>query len=168
MNQKRNSLSKMYPFHCYKIINIYNMWFWNNARLLVFLSRQQPESPEHISSTEESVSSFTSASSLPLLRRDRPHVYESTLTLQRMSSLLTDGENQSREEEDEEEEDSRTPSSTDDLLYCPEVTVTLDGATDPIFPSNSNKDALVELVLSAEGKLNVGFYLHRHAEAVKR
>lgn len=123
----------------------------------MFLSQQQPESPEHSSSSEdlsyESVSSFTSASSLPLLRRDRPYVYESTLTLQRISSLLTDGENQSREEEDEEEEDSRAPSSADALPDCPELTVTLDGATAPIFLSNLNKDALAELVLSAEGKL---------------
>ncbi|XP_044022121.1 uncharacterized protein LOC122861577 isoform X2 [Siniperca chuatsi] len=105
----------------------------------------QPEPPEHISSSEdlnsESVFSFTSASSLPLLRRDRPYVYESTMTLQRISSLLTDGENQSREEEDEE--DSRTPSSNDGFPDCPELTVTLDGATAPISLSNLNKDALV-------------------------
>lgn len=129
----------------------------------MFLSQQQLESPEHISSSEdlsyESVSSFTSASSLPLLRRDRPYVYESTLTLQRISSLLTDGENQSREEEDEEE-DSRAPSSADALPDCPELTVTLDGTTAPIFLSNLNKDTLAELVLSADGKLCVGLYLH--------
>ncbi|XP_070834668.1 uncharacterized protein [Chaetodon trifascialis] len=116
-------------------------------------SQQQPETPEHISSSEEhseSVSSFTSASSWPLLRRDRPYVYESTVTLQRISSLLTDGGNHSREEEDDEE-DSRTPSSIDFLPDCPELTVTLDGATDPIFLSNLNKGALVELVLSADG-----------------
>nr|XP_033498259.1 protein ELYS-like isoform X2 [Epinephelus lanceolatus] len=77
----------------------------------------EPESQEHISSSEdlssEYVSSFTSASSLPRLRR-HPYVYESTVTLQRISSLLNDGENQSREEEEEEEEDdkeSRSPSS---------------------------------------------------------
>ncbi|XP_041810446.1 protein ELYS-like [Chelmon rostratus] len=111
--------------------------------------RNQPESPEHMSSSEDdSVSSFTSASSLPLLRRDRPYVYESTLTLQRISSLLTDGESHGREEEDEE--DSRTPSSTDALPDCPEVMLTLDGATDPIFFSTLNKGTLVELVLSAE------------------
>ncbi|KAM7375832.1 hypothetical protein PAMP_005599 [Pampus punctatissimus] len=120
---------------------------------------QQPETPEHMSSSvsppgeelsSKSGTSFTSASSLPLLRRDRPHVYQSTLTLQRMSSLLTDGENQSREEEEEEEEDSRTPSSVDVLLDCPEATVTLDGATDPISLSNLDKDILVELMLSGE------------------
>ncbi|KAM7403022.1 hypothetical protein PAMA_003784 [Pampus argenteus] len=121
---------------------------------------QQPETPEHMSSSvsplgeelsSQSGSSFTSASSWPLLRRDRPHVYQSTLTLQRMSSLLTDGENQSREEEEEEEEeDSRTNSSVDVLLDCPEATVTLDGATDPISLSNLDKDILVELMLSGE------------------
>lgn len=128
--------------------------------MCVFLSQQQPK---HISSSvdlsSESVSSFTSASSLPLLRRDRLYVYESTLTLQRISSLLTDGENQSREEEDEDK-DSRSPSSTDALPGCPEQTVTLGGSTDPIFFSNLKKDALVELVLSAEGEPCVGLYLH--------
>ncbi|XP_051252076.1 uncharacterized protein LOC127361465 isoform X2 [Dicentrarchus labrax] len=115
--------------------------------------QNQPESPDHISSSEdlspESVSSFTSASSLPLLRRERPYLYESTLTLQRISYLLTDGEDQSREEEDEEE-DSRTPSSVDHFPDCPELPATLDGATEPIFLSNLNKDTLVELMLSAE------------------
>lgn len=139
----------------------------------MFLSQQQPESPQHVSSSSEnpnseSVSSFTSASSVPpLLRRDCPHVYDSTLTLQRISSFLTDGENQSGEDE---EEDSRTPSSADDLPDCPEPTGTPDGATDPVFFCNLNKDALEELVLSAEGKLCVGFSLahHPHSEAVRR
>lgn len=86
-------------------------------------------------------------------------MYESTLTLQRISSLLTDGENQSREEEDEDKE-SGTPSSTDACPDCPEQTGMLDGAADPIFFRNFSKDALVELVLSAEGKLCVGMHLH--------
>ncbi|XP_031703046.1 uncharacterized protein LOC116383392 [Anarrhichthys ocellatus] len=105
----------------------------------------QPESPEHISSfrdlSSQSVSSITSASCLPLLRQDHPYVYERTLTLQRISSVLTDGENQSGEEEEVEEE-STTPSSVDAL--------TLDGATYPIFVSNLNKDIVVELVVSAD------------------
>ncbi|XP_042244671.1 uncharacterized protein LOC121881098 [Thunnus maccoyii] len=125
----------------------------------------QSETPEYISSSEsplvedlssESVSSFTSASSLPLLRQDRPYVYQSTLTLQRISSLLTDGENQSREEEEEEEgeeEESRAPSSSDVLIDCPEPTVTLDGTTDLNSLSNLNKDSLVELMLSGEEKM---------------
>lgn len=129
--------------------------------LWVFLSQQQPEPSEQISSSEdlssESVSSFTSASSLPLLRLDCAYVYKSTLTLQRMSSLLNDRENHSWEEEDEE--DRRTPSSIEAFPDCAELTVTLDGTTTPIFLSNLNKDALVELVLSAEGKLCFGFYL---------
>ncbi|XP_034715046.1 protein ELYS-like [Etheostoma cragini] len=117
----------------------------------------QPESPKHISSSEdlssESVSCFTSASSLPLLRRDRPYVYKSTLTLQRISSFLSDGENQSREEEEEEEEEeSRTPSSVagDAFPDCLERTMTLDGGTDHFFLGNLNNDVLVELVLSSE------------------
>lgn len=129
----------------------------------MFLPQQQPESPQLISSSEdlrsESASSFTSASSLFLLSRGRPYVYESTLTLQRISSLLTDGDSQSREEEDEEE-DSRTPSSSDALPDCSELKATLDGSTDPIFLSNLNKEALVELVGSVKGKLCVGFHLH--------
>ncbi|XP_033498258.2 uncharacterized protein LOC117266931 isoform X1 [Epinephelus lanceolatus] len=116
----------------------------------------EPESQEHISSSEdlssEYVSSFTSASSLPRLRR-HPYVYESTVTLQRISSLLNDGENQSREEEEEEEEDdkeSRSPSSAGALSDCLEPAGTLDGATDPVYLSNLKKDILVEPVLSAE------------------
>ncbi|XP_037652248.1 uncharacterized protein LOC119504273 isoform X3 [Sebastes umbrosus] len=118
---------------------------------------QQPESPEHISSSEdlssESVPSFTLASSLPLLRQDRPHVYESTLTLQRISSFLTDGENQSREEEEE----SRTPSSVEALPDCPELTMTLDGATDLVFLSNSAEEGEedVKTVFSSEDFLSV-------------
>ncbi|XP_027130721.1 uncharacterized protein LOC109142542 isoform X2 [Larimichthys crocea] len=112
------------------------------------VQNQQPEPPQHISSSEdlrsESVSSFTSASSLFLLSQDCPYVYESTLTLQRISSFLTDGESQSREEEDEE--NSRTPSSSDAMPDCSELKETLDGTTDPIFLSNLNKEALVELV----------------------
>ncbi|XP_054469243.1 uncharacterized protein LOC129103024 [Anoplopoma fimbria] len=117
----------------------------------------QPKSPGHISSSgdlrSESVSSFVSASCLPLLRQDHTYVYESTLTLQRISSLLTDGENQSGEEEEEVEEESRNPSSVDALKDCPEQTMTLDGATDSIFVSNLNKDIVVQLVLSAEEKM---------------
>ncbi|KAL7381046.1 hypothetical protein ABVT39_027770 [Epinephelus coioides] len=116
----------------------------------------EPESQEHISSSEdlssEYVSSFTSASSLPRLRR-RPYVYESTVTLQRISSLLNDGESQSREEEEEEEEDdkeSRSPSSAGALSDCLEPAGTLDGATDPVYLSNLKKDILVEPALSAE------------------
>lgn len=114
---------------------------------LVF-SQQKPEPPESISSSEdlssENISSFTSASSLPLLRRDGPYEYRSTVTLQRISSLLTHGENPSSEEEEEEEE-SRTS-----LPHCPEMTA--DGATDPIslLYHNLKKDIVV---LSSEGKL---------------
>ncbi|XP_036981411.1 uncharacterized protein LOC119034480 isoform X3 [Acanthopagrus latus] len=115
------------------------------------VQNQQPESPEQISPSEdlstESVSSFTSASSLPLLRRQRCHIYESTLTLQRISSLLNDEENQSK---GDEEEDSRTPSPFHALPECPELMLTLDGATDPIFLSNLDNDAVAGLVLSAE------------------
>ncbi|XP_062296867.1 uncharacterized protein LOC134001318 [Scomber scombrus] len=120
---------------------------------------EQPETPEHVSSSEsplvedlssESVSSFTSASSLPLLRQEHPYVYQSSLTLQRISSLLTDGENESREEEEEEVE-STTSSSVGVLLDCSELAVTLDGTTDSISLSNLNKDILVELMLSGEG-----------------
>ncbi|KAI4804743.1 hypothetical protein KUCAC02_026359 [Chaenocephalus aceratus] len=67
------------------------------------VSNQKPEPPESISSSEdlssENISSFTSASSLPLLRRDGPYEYRSTVTLQRISSLLTHGENPSRQED---------------------------------------------------------------------
>lgn len=86
-------------------------------------------------------------------------MYESTLTLQRISSFLTDGESQSREEEDDEE-NSRTPSSSDAMPDCSELKATLDGTTDPIFLSNLNKEALVELVGFVKGKLCVGFHLH--------
>ena len=74
-------------------------------------------------------------------------MYESTLTLQRISSLLTDEGSQDREEEDD------SPSSTTALTDCLEQTVTLDGASNPIFLNNLNQEALVELVLSVAGKL---------------
>ncbi|KAF3844842.1 hypothetical protein F7725_008005, partial [Dissostichus mawsoni] len=110
----------------------------------------KPEPPESISSSEdlssENISSFTSASSLSLLRRDGPYEYRSTVTLQRISSLLTDGENPSSEEEEEEEE-SRTS-----LPHCPEMTA--DGATDRIFLlyHNLKKDVVV---LSSEGQEDI-------------
>lgn len=111
-------------------------------------------SSEDLSS--ESTSSFTSASSLFLLGRGRPYVYESTLTLQRISSLLTDGEKQSKDEEDE----SRPPSSVGVLPDCRELVVTPDGATDPPSLCNLNDDIVVELLLSAEGEIYPGFYAH--------
>ncbi|XP_047467352.1 uncharacterized protein LOC125023864 isoform X2 [Mugil cephalus] len=118
---------------------------------------EQPEAQDHICSSEgpssESASSFTSASSLPLLKRDRPRVYESTLTLQRMSSLLTDGENGEEEEEEEEEDEaSGTSSSTGALPDCPELILTPDGATDPVSLSGWNKDNFLELMLCAKGR----------------
>ncbi|KAI3367730.1 hypothetical protein L3Q82_026578 [Scortum barcoo] len=132
------------------------------------VQNQQPESPEHISFSEDlSVSSVTSASS-PLLRWDRPNVYESTVTLQRISSLLTDGENQSREEEDEEE-DSRTPSPD-----CLEQRATLDGATGPFLLGDLDKDTFAELGLSAEeGEEDFGIHVFSSldflsVDAVKR
>lgn len=119
------------------------------------------ESPDHLSTPSEdlsfgSVSSFTSVSSLPPLRRDRPYVYQSTLTLQRISSLLLEGENQSREEEEEDEEEiSQTTSSVDALQELSELTaVPLDGAIDAVFLSSLNKGALMEQV---GGKLGAGF-----------
>ncbi|KAM6968618.1 uncharacterized protein LKV04_017475 [Tautogolabrus adspersus] len=114
------------------------------------LHNQQPESHVHISSSldldSESLSSFTSASSLPLLSWGPPYVFKSTLTMQRISSLLNDGENQSGDEEDVKR-DNRTPSSTEALASCSGMMVTLDGATHPILPSSLNKDAMF---LSAE------------------
>lgn len=91
------------------------------------------------------------------MRRGHPYVYESTLTLQRISSLLTDGEDQSRDDEGKDK-GSRTPSSTDALLNCPEQKGTKGGPTDPILSSNLKKDTLVELVQSSEGKLCFGLY----------
>lgn len=85
------------------------------------------------------------------MRRGHPYVYESTLTLQRISSLLTDGEDQNRDEEGKDK-GSRTTSLTDALLNFPEQTGT-QGPTDPILSSNLKKDTLVELVLFSEGKL---------------
>ncbi|XP_060919549.1 protein ELYS-like [Labrus mixtus] len=115
------------------------------------LHNQQPdESHVHISSSldldSESLSSFTSASSLPLLSWGAPYVFKSTLTMQRISSLLADGENQSGDEEDVER-DSRTPSSAEALPSCSEMMVTLDGATHPVLLSSLDKDGLL---LSAE------------------
>lgn len=83
-------------------------------------------------------------------------MYESTLTLQRISSLLTDGEKQSKDEEGE----SRPPSSVGVLPDCCELVVTPDGATDPPSLSNLNDDVVVELLLSAEGEIYPGFYVH--------
>ncbi|XP_071355139.1 uncharacterized protein [Trachinotus anak] len=123
---------------------------------------QHHEIQRHISSSEdqssESVSSFTSASSLFLLRRDRPYVYQSTVTLQRISSLLTDGENQSM---DDEEEKSRPPSSVGALPDCPEMIVTPDGTTDPVSFSNLNKDVMVELAFPAGPSMDKSLPLNK-------
>lgn len=126
---------------------------------------------EHISSSEDlssvSASSFTSASPLLLLKRDHPYVYESTLTLQKISSLLTDGVNQCSDEEDEEAE-SGTSSSLDTLPDCPELILTADGATAPLYLSSIDKDTLVEMMLSADGELCVRLSLHIiHIKIVK-
>ncbi|KAM3595178.1 uncharacterized protein V6R79_019524 [Siganus canaliculatus] len=101
--------------------------------------KQQLQSPENISSSYEDISS---ASSLPLRKWDHPYVYKSTLTLQRISSLL------SEESQSQKEEDSRSSSSIEALPGCPELTLTLDGATYPISLSSLNKGAFVAVVLS--------------------
>ncbi|XP_034051026.1 uncharacterized protein LOC117531947 [Thalassophryne amazonica] len=68
----------------------------------------QPERETSSESQPASISSFTFFSS-PLLKHVSPSAYERTLTLQRISPLLADGEIQNREQEDK----GRTPSSTD-------------------------------------------------------
>ncbi|KAF0044394.1 hypothetical protein F2P81_003552 [Scophthalmus maximus] len=113
---------------------------------------QQHETHKRTPSSEGlgsgSVSSFTSASSLPRSRHSRPHVYESTSTLRRISSLLADSENQSTGDGDEE---SSPPSlSVDVSPGRPEPMLTPDGATDLIPLSNLNRAFTVELGLSAE------------------
>lgn len=94
-------------------------------------------------------------------------MYQRTLTLQRISSFLSEGENQHGEEEEEnaeevEEEGSRTPSSADALSDCTEKTVTLDGATHPI--SVIDKDIEIELGLPAEGLSVILFVSHLHQD----
>ncbi|XP_035467451.2 uncharacterized protein LOC118286822 [Scophthalmus maximus] len=116
------------------------------------LQDQQHETHKRTPSSEGlgsgSVSSFTSASSLPRSRHSRPHVYESTSTLRRISSLLADSENQSTGDGDEE---SSPPSlSVDVSPGRPEPMLTPDGATDLIPLSNLNRAFTVELGLSAE------------------
>ncbi|KAK2826085.1 hypothetical protein Q5P01_020299 [Channa striata] len=111
---------------------------------------EQPVVPAHFLSEDmssESVSSFTSTSTLPLLGQCCPHVCESTLTQQRVSSVLTDGE--SREEE---QQGKQTSSSVNILLDRPDLMVTPDGTTVPVFLSNFNKDMMRELVLPAEDR----------------
>ena len=127
----------------------------------MFSLQDQSETQNHVSSTESlssvSASSFTSASSLPLLKH--PYVYERTVTLQRISSLLTDGENQSSEEEQEQEEvdqekdeNEEEEGRSDFLPDCPKLAWTPDGARDPVSLSSLVKETL----FSAEGKLCVG------------
>ncbi|KAM4542870.1 uncharacterized protein PAE49_019371 [Odontesthes bonariensis] len=115
----------------------------------------QSETQNHISSTESlssvSASSFTSASSLPLLKH--PYVYERTVTLQRISSLLTDGENQSSEEEQEdidqeENENEEEEGRSDFLPGCPKLERTPDGTRDPVSIRSLFKETLM---FSAEG-----------------
>ncbi|CAJ1073669.1 uncharacterized protein LOC119504273 isoform X2 [Xyrichtys novacula] len=116
-----------------------------------------PESSHHLTPVDvgsESVSSITPPSSLPLLSWDPLYMYESTLTLQRISSLLTDGEKHSEDEEDEERDNS-TPTSVEALPECPEVIVTLDGATKPVYLSCLDKKALNDMVFSAKGDEDV-------------
>ncbi|XP_029900502.1 uncharacterized protein LOC115354306 isoform X3 [Myripristis murdjan] len=115
---------------------------YNQNAAWAHISSFKSQSMDDLSSN--SFSSFTSASSLPLLRQDHPYVYESTLTLQRISALLTDGENESREEE------SRAASDSDASPECPDLTATLDGTTDLVSLNSSSKDSMEELVLSVE------------------
>ncbi|KAM8917563.1 uncharacterized protein AB9W97_002483 isoform 4-T6 [Spinachia spinachia] len=100
------------------------------------------EATQHISSSEdlssESVPCLTSALGSPASRQRHPYVYQRTLTLQRISSFLTEGENQSGEEEENEveveEEESRIPSSD-----CTEQMITLGGATHPFLITNKDR-----------------------------
>ncbi|XP_039459612.1 uncharacterized protein LOC120434994 [Oreochromis aureus] len=113
-------------------------------------TQQQLETQENIFSSEEdlrsvSASSSTSASPLPLMNWDLLHTFKSTLTLQRISSLLTDTSSQSRGQE----EGHRPHSSAGVFLNIPELVLTPDGATEPISFSSLNKDSMVELMLSA-------------------
>ncbi|XP_041828117.1 uncharacterized protein LOC121631339 [Melanotaenia boesemani] len=116
------------------------------------INYEQTKKQEHISSSGNlssvSASSFTSASSFPLLKH--PYVYKSTVTLQRISSLIIDGENQSGEE-DEEAEETETFSPADSLPDHRELILTPDGTTDLVFLSTLDKECLVDLMLSAEG-----------------
>ncbi|XP_036006897.1 uncharacterized protein LOC105916829 isoform X2 [Fundulus heteroclitus] len=92
------------------------------------LNSNQPETQQDILSSENqsslsvsSVSSVSSASSAPLLKH--PHVFESTITLQKMSALLTDEENQCKgDDDDDEEEEDR---------FISELKLTPDGGTGP-------------------------------------
>lgn len=129
--------------------------------ILYLQQQQQLETQENIFSSEEdlrslSASSSTSASPLPLMKWDPLHTYKSTLTLQMISSLLTDRSSQSRGQEEEH----RPHSSAGVFLNIPELVLTPDGATEPISFSSLNKDSMVELMLSADGKLCLGFSAH--------
>ncbi|KAM9708508.1 protein ELYS-like isoform 1-T1 [Menidia menidia] len=121
--------------------------------------QDQSELLKHSSSSESlssvSASSFTSASSLPLLKH--PYVYERTVTLQRISSLLTDGENQSSEEGEEEandevdEEEGRgTLSPSDFMSDCSKLIWTPDGAKEPVSLDSSGNEIVVGQEFSAE------------------
>lgn len=112
-------------------------------------------SSEDLSS--ESVTSFTSASFHPLLKQCYRYVYESTLTLQRISSVLTDGDDLSRENEQIDEEESGDPSSVSIFPGCPDLGPAPGGPTDSF---SLHKDVLDLLALPAEGKLCDEVHLH--------
>ncbi|CAB1330942.1 unnamed protein product [Coregonus sp. 'balchen'] len=120
---------------------------------LPLIAEEKPWTPAHLSSqslskeSSESMLSFTSAPTLHRLRRGIPYVYGSTVMLQRISSLLSDrGQCQNRQGD--------SPSPPADILLpdCPDRTLTLEGATDPVSFNSLSKDSMEveELAFSTE------------------
>ncbi|MEQ2215026.1 hypothetical protein XENOCAPTIV_026030 [Xenoophorus captivus] len=115
--------------------------------------QNQCEAQEDILSSENqsslSGSSFSLASSAPLLKHS--HVFESTITLPKISAFLTDQEIRSKGD-DEEDEDKFT-SVADFLPHCPELKLIPDGATEPLSlnglnsKSSKSKDVVISCVL---------------------
>lgn len=109
--------------------------------------------PAHLSSqspskeSSESMFSFSAASSLPPLRWGIPYVYGSTVMLQQISSLLSDGGGCHSRQDD-------SPSLPADKLHpgCPDLLLTLEGATDPVSFNSLSLDSrnVEELVFSTE------------------
>ncbi|KAM4724067.1 uncharacterized protein FYW61_014643 isoform 2-T2 [Anableps anableps] len=119
------------------------------------LNPNQPETQEEILSSENQSSSspfsFSSASSGPLLKHS--HVFESTITLQRISAFLTDQESQSKGVDEEKE--SYFTSVDGFLPHRSELKLSPDGATEQnslsdLDQSLKSQDKVISYALQGE------------------
>ncbi|XP_038146588.1 uncharacterized protein LOC119787039 isoform X2 [Cyprinodon tularosa] len=112
------------------------------------LNFDQPETQEDILSSENqsslSACSFSSASSAPLL--NQPHEFESTITLQKISALLTDQEIHNKGDEEEE----KFTTVADCFPPCSKLKLTPDGAIEQLSLGTFDKNKAIMYSLEGE------------------